>query len=122
MDGTFGERVHPDLGEHVVGDAELVSGIHTAVLATQPLTVEQVRTGVLGPERSSAEAFDGLSILLFRRLAVADKRLATRKDAPAPVGFAPPGSVSEPLEGVGWPLRRCQSERPPRSTLGAPKQ
>ena len=87
MEGTFGERQHPDFSEHVVGAAELVSCIHAAVLATQPLTVEQVRTGVLGPERSPAEAFDGLAIVLFRCLAVADKRLATRKDAPCPSRF-----------------------------------
>src|ERR1700689_1652190 len=45
MAGTLGKSVHPDITEHVVGAAELVSCIDAAVLATKPLTVEQVRTG-----------------------------------------------------------------------------
>ena len=66
---------------------------------------------MLGPQRSSAEALDGLSIVLLRCLAVAEKRLTSGENALAPVSFAPLGAVSEALEALD---RKCIVTSPDR--------
>ena len=83
MERTFGKRQHPDFAEHVVGEPQLIACVDTALLATQPLAVEQVGAGVVGPESGSAEAFDGLSVVLFRCVVVADQR-RQRATCPGP--------------------------------------
>jgi len=55
MNGPLGEGEHPDFNEHLVRAPELVSRVTTTVLATQPFTIEQVRTGVLGPGRALSQ-------------------------------------------------------------------
>ena len=46
--GALGERLHPDRGQHLVGRAQLVARVDPAILAAQPLPVEQMSAGELG--------------------------------------------------------------------------
>ena len=50
------------LGEHLVGEAQLGAGVQAAVLAAQPLPVEQVGTAQLDPDPGPAEPLDRLPV------------------------------------------------------------
>src|SRR6516225_8564408 len=39
--GAFGERLHPDRGEQVIGGAQLLARVQAPALAAQPLPVQQ---------------------------------------------------------------------------------
>jgi hypothetical protein len=86
---------------HVVSATKLGPCVSAPFLAAQPLTVEQDRAAMFGPERRSAEAFDGHAKAFFRCILTADQGLTAGKNAPTPVGFASLGAISEPLEGIG---------------------
>jgi hypothetical protein len=43
--GSFGEGLHADGRQQVMGGPELIAGVGAAVLAAQPFAVEQVRPG-----------------------------------------------------------------------------
>jgi hypothetical protein len=51
---ALGEGVGADYGEQVVGGVQLVAGVEPPVLATEPLAVQQVGPGTLGPQRCAA--------------------------------------------------------------------
>ena len=59
---ALGERLHPDRRELLVGGAELLARVDPATLAAQPLAVEQVRAGELGPQPGAAQPLDRLAI------------------------------------------------------------
>ena len=40
---ALGERLHPEVGEEVVGDPQLLARVKASALASQPLAVEQMR-------------------------------------------------------------------------------
>src|SRR5512132_2203701 len=48
--GADGERLHPDLGEEVLGRPQPLARLAQTALAAQPLAVEQVRAGQLGAD------------------------------------------------------------------------
>ena len=52
--GALGKRLHPDRREHLVRVAQLLAGVNAAILATQPLAVEQVSAGKLRPQPRAA--------------------------------------------------------------------
>ena len=60
--GALGERLHPDLDEHFVGRAQLLSRVDPAILTAQPLAVDQMRAGELGTEPGAAQPLDRLVI------------------------------------------------------------
>ena len=60
--GAFGEGLGADRGEQVVGGAQLVAGVDPPVLAAQPLAVQQVGAGEVGPQRGAAEPLDRLGV------------------------------------------------------------
>jgi len=60
--GPFGERLHADRVEHLVRGAQLRPRVDPPALAAQPLAVEQVRAGQLGPEAGAAQPADRLAI------------------------------------------------------------
>src|SRR6266487_1025100 len=72
--------------EQQVGGVQLVAGVDPAVLAAEPLTVEQVGPGELGPQLGAAEPLDRLGVALFGLLAFADQRSRARLQALGPVG------------------------------------
>ena len=82
--GALGERLHADRGEQVVGGAQLRARVDAAILAAQPLAVEQVRAGELGTQPRAAEPLDRLAIEPLGGLALAQQRARARRDARAP--------------------------------------
>ena len=64
-----------------MGDPQLLASVGTAVLAAQPLAVEQVRAGEFGPQRSTAEPVDRLAVEALGGLALAQQRARARLDS-----------------------------------------
>src|SRR6185503_8305680 len=60
--GALGERLHADRAQQVVCGSKLIARIDAAAFAAQPLAVEQVRPGQLGPERRATEPGDRLDV------------------------------------------------------------
>ena len=54
--GALGERLGPDLAEHLVGGAQLLARVDAPVLAAQPLAVHQVRAGEVHDDAACARA------------------------------------------------------------------
>jgi hypothetical protein len=81
--------------------AQLCPRVGPPTLAAQPLAVQQVRTGQLGPEAGAAEPADRVAVPALGVLAVAEQRLAAGVDPLAPVGLADAGGLSQPGQRVG---------------------
>src|SRR4029453_8420136 len=60
--GALGERLHADRGELVVGGSKVGAGVDPAILAAQPLAVEQVSPGELGAQSCPPQVLDRLSV------------------------------------------------------------
>jgi hypothetical protein len=60
--GPGREGFGPHRGEHLVGGAQLVSGVTAAALAAQPLSVHEVGAGQVGGDRRPAETADRLGV------------------------------------------------------------
>jgi hypothetical protein len=41
--GALGERLHPEVGEKLVGDSQFLACVKASALPSQPLAVEQMR-------------------------------------------------------------------------------
>ena len=78
--------------------AELGARVHAAILATQPLAVEQVRAGELGPQPGAAQPLDRLAVQAIGDFAVARQRSRTRQDPEPPVGGRNRGDLRQRLE------------------------
>ena len=102
---AFGECLHAHRGQHVVSGPQLLTGVCAAVLAAQPLAVEQVRAGELGPQLGAAEPADRLPVQTLGRLALAQQRTGTRLDAQPEVGSAGLSDVRKPFERPGGEAR-----------------
>ena len=83
---ALGEGVGADRVEQVVGGLQVVAGVEPAVLPAEPLTVEQVRPGQVGPQRSATQPLDRLGVALLGLPALADQRSRARLQALRPVG------------------------------------
>ena len=75
---ALGEGVGADRVEQVVGGAQLVAGVEPAVLPAEPLTVEQVSPGQVGPQLGAAQPLDRLGVALLGLPAFADQRACRR--------------------------------------------
>ena len=95
--GAFGERLHPDRRELLIRGAELRAGVDAAILASQPLAVEQVRACELRAQSGAAQPLDSLSIQALGGLALAHQRAGTGPDAERPVGLRNGGRGSNAL-------------------------
>ena len=80
---------------------QLRPSVGPAALATQPLTVQQVRAGELGPKAGTAQPADRLAIGALGVLAVVEQRPAARVGPLPPVGLANAGGLSQPGERAG---------------------
>src|SRR4051794_26897255 len=98
---ALGERLHADRGQHLVGSAQLVARVDPAVLAAQPLPVEQMSAGELGTKRGPCESLDGLAMQALGAFTLAQECPAARLYSPAPVGVAGRGRCHHPLEPTG---------------------
>ena len=99
--GPLGERLHADLSEHLVRGAQLRPRLGPPALAAQPLTVQQVGAGELGPNAGAAEPADRLAVPALGVLAVAEQRPAARVDPLPPVGLADAGRLGQSAERAG---------------------
>jgi hypothetical protein len=68
---ALGERLHADVGEHVVGCAQLLPRIEASALTAQPFPVQQVRPGELRAQPDPAQPVDRLAVLVLGGRAVA---------------------------------------------------
>src|SRR6266516_474021 len=75
---ALGEGVGADHGEQVVSGAQLAARVEPPVLATEPLAVEQVGPGKLGPQRCAAKQLDRLGVAALRIVAFAEQRSTAR--------------------------------------------
>lgn len=56
--GALGERFGPALAEHLVASTQVLAGVHTSVLTTQPLAVQQVRAGQMDGDAAARKMVD----------------------------------------------------------------
>src|SRR4051794_4794800 len=101
---ALGKRLHPDRHEHFVGGAELLARIDPAILAAQPLPVEQMSPGELGAQPGAAQPLDRLAMQALGTLTLAHECPAARLDSQAPVGVAGRGGRYHALERTGRDL------------------
>ena len=71
---ALGERLGPDVAEHLVGDTKLLARVEPAVLATQPLAVHEVGAGEMNNDAAARQPLDRLAVEGFGGRAVAQQR------------------------------------------------
>src|SRR4051812_34183056 len=98
---ALGEPLHPDRDEHFVGAAQLLARVDPAVLAAQPLSVEQMSPGELGTKPGPCQSLDRLAMQALGTLTLAHECPAARLYSPAPVGGAGRGGRYHALERTG---------------------
>jgi transcriptional regulator with XRE-family HTH domain len=98
--GAFGEGVGPHPSEHVVATAQVLPCVHSSILPTQPLPVEQVAAGQFGCGPAAAEPINGLAIQELGAVAVGHEGAAAGLDAERPLGSTDAGTVPEPAESA----------------------
>ncbi len=72
--GAFGEPVHADLRIHAVRNPELLARVHAPAFASQPLTVEEVRTRKRGTHPRAAQPRDRLAVQALGNVGLAEQR------------------------------------------------
>jgi NADP-dependent 3-hydroxy acid dehydrogenase YdfG len=97
------EPVRPDRPQHSVGAAELPAGVDPAVLAAEPLAVEQVRAGQIDAGARPPQVPDGPLVQVLGGLAVAQQRQRARPDAERPVGAGRAGGLRQAAHRPGAP-------------------
>src|SRR5258705_13208561 len=86
---ALGEGVHPEVHEELIRGSELVSRVDPASFATEPLSVNQVRTGQVEPKRRGLEPLDRLAEERLGPVAIGDGRPGPGPDARGPRAAAP---------------------------------
>ena len=99
--GAFGECLHPERRELLVGGAELGARVDAPALAAQPLAVEKLRAREVRPQPGATQPFDRLSIQRLGGTPAGQLRAAAGLDAERPVGAGGCRRPHEPLERVG---------------------
>src|SRR5829696_1287475 len=98
---AIGESLHPDRRELVVGGTELDTRIDPAILAAQPLPVEQMSPGELRTPPGPSQSLDRLAIQALGTLTLTQQCPAARLHSPAPVGAGGSGGSDHLLERTG---------------------
>lgn len=83
---AFGECPGSDGAEHVVRDAQVSTGVGSAVLAAQPFPVQQVGPGEIHPHPRAAEPFDRLTVQGVGDLPFAHQSTDAGRGAESPLG------------------------------------
>ena len=120
LTGALGERLHPDRGQHLVGRAQLLARVDPAILAAQPLAVEQMRAGDLRTEPGTPQPLDRLAVQLVGGRPVAQQRPAARFDAERELGAGRVASSPPAARAHRGRARRLLRARPPRRARAAP--
>src|SRR3954451_7262434 len=99
--GPLAESLRPDRRELVVGGTEFDTRVDPAVLAAQPLPVEQMSSGEVRTPPGPCQSLDRLLMQALGPLTLAQECPAARLDPPAPVGAGGRGGRHHLLEGAG---------------------
>ena len=97
--GALGERLHPDLGEHLLGGPQPLARLAGTTVAAQPLAEDQMCTGELNA-RIPAQSVDRLVISGFGIVALAEQRPTARLDAEREAGAGGLRRRGEPIERI----------------------
>ncbi len=90
---------------------QLRPGVHPAVLAAQPLAVQQVSAGQFRAELSAAEPVDRLAVQALGGLALAHQRTGAGLDPEAEVGPARLGMAGQPVERLAGQVGIAAADR-----------
>jgi hypothetical protein len=94
-----------------VGGTEFDTRVDPAVLAAQPLPVEQMSPGEVRTPPGPCQSLDRLVIRALGTLTLAQERPAARLDSTAPVGAGRRRGRHHPLEGAGSDIGFAQVDR-----------
>ena len=94
---------------------QLLPRVDPATLPAQPLAVEQVRPGELGPQPGPREPLDRFSIETLGGVAFAEEGTASSCDSQAPVRTAVVSYLMQPLKTVAQRSRVHRPGRRPQS-------
>jgi hypothetical protein len=72
---TLRERLHPKVGEEVMGDPQLGACIEASTPAPEPLAVDEASTGEIDRDPTSTESIDRLHVEVLGSLIVHEERL-----------------------------------------------
>ena len=74
MAGALGKPLGPDAAEHLVRRSKLLARVDAAVLAAQPLAVEEPGAGEVDDAAAAREPLDRLAVEGLRVFVVAQQR------------------------------------------------
>ena len=117
--GALGERLGPEAAEVGVGAAQLLARVRAAVLAPQPLAVQEPAAGEFDRRAAAREPLDRLAV---ERLVVVHQRAAARFDPERPLGAAGLRAFAQALERGGGLVRLAGADARPRSARPAPSR
>src|SRR5262245_46559196 len=86
--GTLRERLHTNRSEQFACRSQLGARIDAAILAAQPLPVQQLAAGKLWAEARAPQALDRFAVRALGGLAPGEQRARSGVDAERPVGVA----------------------------------
>src|SRR4029077_13053372 len=95
------ERLHPEVGEELVGDPQLIPRIKPAALPSQPLPIEQMRSRQVHAEARRLKVLDRGSVERLSPVSGREERFRARFDAETPWGVGGARGFAQELEGGG---------------------
>jgi hypothetical protein len=107
---AFGERLHSDRAEPLVGGAELLARGNPPPPTAQPFAVEQMRAGELWMKSRATQPVDRLAVRLVGRGAVAYERARTGQDPERPIRGSHSSGRNDALERTVGHLRLIASD------------
>src|SRR4051812_46355670 len=96
---ALGERLHPELGEEVVGVPQLRACVQAPELAPQPLAVEQMRPREVEAKACRFQTVDGLTVQRLGGFPATEERPRARFDTQCPWGAAGARTFAQALKG-----------------------
>ena len=111
---ALGEDLHADLGQQRVRGAELLAGVDAAVLAPQPLAVDQHRAAERDADAGAGEALDRLSVEQLGGRRPRSAAPASGRGTPAPSRCRWPRRSPSAARARRRRARACRCGRRPR--------
>src|SRR5918995_311602 len=96
---ALGEGLHAHLGQHLVGDPQLLARVTAPALATKPFAVDEVGAREKRPDPAAPEPLDRPAVELVGALVLGEHCPRAGLDPQRPVGAARLRGLGEPLEG-----------------------
>ena len=107
---ALGERLHPDRSELSCAARSCTRASTPALLAAQPLAIEQMRAGELRTQPGARQSLDRLAVQALGALTLADECAAAGFDAQCPIGAGRRCDRHHALERGGRELGASQCE------------